>query len=125
MLYFSGAWNQTNRKVYNIPDLGHTNLKQPKQETEHVTPDEEDALVEKLATRKPHAAGSGEWQYQIHDALVMLIDTGARYNESACSFSLRATMLHGSSGCPRAACSPRQSHRHSPPRSKRSRRVKR
>lgn len=82
MLYFSGAWNQTNRKVYNVPDLEYTKLKQPKQKTEYVTPDEEDSLVLKLTTRKPHAAGTGDWQHESHDVLVMLRDTAKQLERS-------------------------------------------
>lgn len=36
-----------------------------------------------LSTRKPHASGTGDWQYEMHDVVVMLLDTGARYNEIA------------------------------------------
>lgn len=81
MLILSGAWNSFNKKVYNIPPLEYTHLKQPKDKTLYLKPEHELALVEFLETRKPIGGGVGDWQHEIHDVLVMLIDTGARYNE--------------------------------------------
>ena len=83
MLIFSGAWNNTNKKLYNVPELEYTKLKQPKSKTEYLSPEDEDELLTYLFERKPHASGTGEWQYEIHDVVVLLLDTGARYNEIA------------------------------------------
>jgi integrase len=34
-------------------------------------------------TRRRHAAGTGDWKYEIHDLVFMYLDTGARYCEIA------------------------------------------
>jgi integrase len=83
MLVFSSAWNRVNRKVYEVPDLDLPKLKQPKQKTSYLSPEQEDLLLTHLLTRTPHAAGTGEWKYEMHDVIAILLDTGARYNEIA------------------------------------------
>ena len=83
MLTFSSAWGRVNPKIYNIPDLSLPKFSQQKQKTDYLSEEDEGRLLSYLLTRKPHASGTGEWQYEMHDAIVMLLDTGARYNEIA------------------------------------------
>lgn len=83
ILIFMGAWNRTNNKVYNVPALETPRLATPKYTTEYLTPEQEEQLTHYLLTRHPHAAGTGHWQYEIHDLVFMYIDTGARYCEIA------------------------------------------
>lgn len=83
MLILSSAWGRVNQKIYNIPKLSLPKFAQQKQRTDYLSEDEESRLRSHLLTRRPHAAGTGDWQYEIHDVVVMLLDTGARYNEIA------------------------------------------
>lgn len=83
ILIFRGAWNQTNKKIYNVPALEAPKFKMPKYATEYLTSEQEERLSEYLLTRRPHACGSGDWQYEIHDLVFMYLDTGARYCEIA------------------------------------------
>src|SRR6185312_11113558 len=46
-------------------------------------PEQEQRLTEYLLTRKPHACGTGDWRYEMHDLVFMYLDTGARYCEIA------------------------------------------
>ena len=83
MLTFSSAWGRVNPKIYNIPELSLPKFSQQKQKTDYLSEKDESRLLSHLLTRKPHASGTGDWQYEIHDIVVMLLDTGARYNEIA------------------------------------------
>jgi integrase len=83
MLTFSSAWGRINPKIYNIPELSLPKFSQQKQKTDYLSEEDESRLLSYLLTRKPHASGTGEWKYEIHDIVVMLLDTGARYNEIA------------------------------------------
>lgn len=83
MLIFKGAWNRTNKKIYNVPDLEAPKIKMPKQATEYLTPEQEGMLTDYLLNRAPHAAGTGELKYEVHDLIFMYLDTGARYCEIA------------------------------------------
>jgi site-specific recombinase XerD len=85
MLTFSSAWGRVNPKIYNVPELSLPKFSQQKQKqkTDYLSEADEDKLLQHLTTRKPHACGTGDWQYEIHDIVVMLLDTGARYNEIA------------------------------------------
>jgi integrase len=83
MLTFSSAWGRVNPKIYNIPELSLPKFSQQKQKTDYLSEEDEGRLLSYLLTRKPHASGTSEWQYEIHDVVVMLLDTGARYNEIA------------------------------------------
>jgi integrase len=83
MLIFSGAWNRTNRKLYNVPELETPKIAMPKYATEYLTPEQEQKLTDYLLNRQPHAAGTGDWRYEIHDLIFMYLDTGARYCEIA------------------------------------------
>lgn len=55
----------------------------PRYAVEYLTPEQEQRLTDYLLTRKPHAAGTGEWKYEIHDLVFLYLDTGARYCEIA------------------------------------------
>jgi integrase len=83
MLTFSSAWGRVNPKIYNIPELLLPKFSQQKAKTNYLSEDDESRLLSYLLTRKPHASGTGDWQYEIHDIVVILLDTGARYNEIA------------------------------------------
>ena len=83
MLTFSSAWGRVNPKIYNIPELNLPKFSQQKQKTDYLSESDEEKLLTHLTTRKPHACGTGDWQYEMHDIVVMLLDTGARYNEIA------------------------------------------
>lgn len=83
MLTLSSAWGRVNSKIYNIPELALPKFSQQKQKTDYLSEDDESRLLAYLLTRTPHASGTGEWQYEVHDVVVMLLDTGARYNEIA------------------------------------------
>lgn len=66
MLIFRGAWNRTNNKIYNVPPLQSPKLPTPKYPTEYLTPKQEQQLTDFLLTRKPHAAGTGDWKRYRH-----------------------------------------------------------
>lgn len=83
ILIFMGAWNRTNKKIYKVPVLEHPKIKIPKYATEYLTPEQEQQLTDYLLHRQPHAAGTGDWRYEIHDLIFMYLDTGARYCEIA------------------------------------------
>lgn len=83
MLIFMGAWNRTNKKVYHVPDLDAPKIKTTKYATEYLTPEQEQQLTDYLLSRQPHAAGTGDWRYEMHDLIFMYLDTGARYCEIA------------------------------------------
>jgi integrase len=83
MLTLSSAWGRVNAKIYNIPELSLPKFSQQKQKTDYLSEDDESRLLSHLLNRRPHAAGTGDWQHEVHDIVVMLLDTGARYNEIA------------------------------------------
>ena len=83
MLIFSSAWNRVNSKIYSVPDLSLPKFAMQKSKTDYLSEADEDRLLSYLLSRKPHASGTGDWQYEVHDVVVMLLDTGARYNEIA------------------------------------------
>ena len=83
MLTFSSAWGRVNSKIYNIPELSLPKFSQQRAKTDYLSEDDESRLLRHLLSRTPHAAGTGDWQFEIHDIVVMLLDTGARYNEIA------------------------------------------
>lgn len=83
MRVFGSAWRRVDAKIYNIPEITLPKFSVPKQRTEYLSEQDEDRLLGYLLTRKPHASGTGEWQFEIHDVVVMLLDTGARYSEIA------------------------------------------
>jgi len=83
MLILSSAWGRVNDKIYNIPELSLPRFAMQKQKTDYLSEVDEDRLLGYLLNRKPHAAGTGDWRYEMHDVVVMLLDTGARYNEIA------------------------------------------
>ena len=83
LLVLSGAWNRVSKKLYNVPDLQLPKLKVPKFKTTYLSPDEEDQLLTYLLTRTPHAGGgTGEWQYEMHDVMVFLIDSGSPFQRT-------------------------------------------
>ena len=83
LLTFSSAWAKVNTKIYNIPELDMPRFSMPKQKTEYLSEADESNLLYYLLNRVPHAAGTGDWKYEVHDVVVLLLDTGARYNEIA------------------------------------------
>jgi integrase len=83
MLILSSAWGRVNDKIYNIPELSLPRFAMQKQKTDYLSEADEERLLGYLLNRKPHAAGTGDWQHEMHDVVVMLLDTGARYNEIA------------------------------------------
>lgn len=83
MLVISGVWNRTNKKVYDVPELDLPKIKQRQGKVTYLSPEDEDKLLTYLLNRTPHAAGTGDWQYEMHDVIALLLDTGARYNEIA------------------------------------------
>jgi integrase len=83
MRTFSSAWRRMDTKIYNVPEISLPKFSVPKQMTDYLSEQDEQRLLTYLLSRKPHAAGTGDWQFEIHDVVVMLLDTGARYNEIA------------------------------------------
>ena len=83
LLILSAAWRRVNNRIYNVPDLLLPRFTMQKQKTEYLSEADEDRLLNYLLSRAPHAAGTGDWRYEIHDVVVMLLDSGARYNEIA------------------------------------------
>ena len=83
MRVFRSAWSRVNTKIYNIPDLTLPKFSVPKQKTDYLSAEDEDRLLTHLFCRKPHACGTGDWEFEMHDVIVLLLDTGARYNEIA------------------------------------------
>jgi integrase len=83
MRIFSAAWRRTDAKIYHVPDLSLPKFPVQKQRTEYLSAADEERLLTYLLNRTPHAAGTGEWQHEIRDVIVLLLDTGARYNEIA------------------------------------------
>jgi integrase len=83
MLILSSAWGRVNDKIYNIPELSLPRFAMQQQKTDYLSEVDEDRLLGYLLNRKPHAAGTGDWQHEVHDVIVMLLDTGARHNEVA------------------------------------------
>jgi integrase len=83
MRVFGSAWRRIDPKLYNVPELALPKFSVPKQKTDYLSEEDEDRLLTYLLTRTPHASGTGDWQHEIHDVVVMLLDTGARYNEIA------------------------------------------
>jgi integrase len=83
MLILSSAWSQVNDKIYNIPELSLPRFAMQNQRTEYLSAADEERLLTYLLNRTAHAAGTGDWQHEIHDVVVLLLDTGARYNEIA------------------------------------------
>jgi integrase len=83
MRVLSAAWRRTDAKLYNAPELSLPKSSVPKQKTDYLSAEDEDRLLTHLVNRKPHASGTGDWQFEIHDVVVLLLDTGARYNEIA------------------------------------------
>lgn len=83
MLILSSAWRRMNSKIYNIPELVLPRFTTQKQKTDYLSEADEQRLLDFLVTRTPHASGTGDWQYEMHDVVVLLLDTGARYNEIA------------------------------------------
>jgi integrase len=79
---FSSAWRRVDAKIYNVPEISLPKFSVPKQKTDYLSEEDEDRLLSYF-NRKPHASGTGDWQFEIHDVVVMLLDTGARYNEIA------------------------------------------
>jgi integrase len=83
ILVFSSAWGRVNSKIYNVPELSLPKFATQKQKTDYLSPEDEDRLLTYLLNRKPHACGTGDWQFEMHDVIVLLLDTGARYSEIA------------------------------------------
>lgn len=83
MLILSSAWRRVNSKIYDVPELSLPRFTMQKQKTEYLSEADEERLLSYLLNRTPHASGTGDWQREIHDVVVMLLDTGARYNEIA------------------------------------------
>ena len=83
MLVLSSAWGRVNSKIYNIPALSLPKFATQKQKTDYLSPEDEYRLLTYLLNRKPHACGTGDWQFEMHDVIVLLLDTGARYGEIA------------------------------------------
>jgi integrase len=77
----SAAWRRVDAKIYNVSELSFPKFSVPKQKTDYLSEEAEERLLTYLLNRAPHAAGTGDWQYEIHDVVVLLLDTGARYNE--------------------------------------------
>lgn len=67
-----------------MPPLEAPKMPTPKYTTEYLTAEEEQKLADFLLTRRPHAAGTGEWKYEMHDLVFLYLDTGARYCEVDC-----------------------------------------
>jgi integrase len=80
---FSAAWRRLDTKIYNVSELSIPRFSVQKQKTEYLSEADEDRLLTYLQNRTPHAAGRGAWQHEIQDVVVLLLDTGARYNEIA------------------------------------------
>ena len=83
MRVFRSAWRRMDVKIYNVPEIMLPKFSVPKQKTDYLSPEDEDRLLSYLLNRTPHASGTGDWQFEIHDVIVLLLDTGARYNEIA------------------------------------------
>ena len=83
MRVLSAAWRRVDTKIYNVPELSLPKFSVPRQKTDYLSEDDEERLLAYLLNRAPHASGTGDWQYEVHDVVVLLLDTGARYNEIA------------------------------------------
>ena len=83
MRTFSSAWRRMDTKIYHVPEISLPKFSVPKQKTDYLSEEDEDRLLTYLLNRTPHASGTGDWQFEIHDVVVLLLDTGARYNEIA------------------------------------------
>jgi integrase len=82
LLYLSGAWNDGNTEIYNIPKLKLPNLPKPPIKTEILSDVDEEKLfhhIEHIRQFKGNAVA--EFRNEIHDIFVTLLDTGMRCNE--------------------------------------------
>jgi integrase len=80
-LYFSGAWNDGNKDIYNISDLKLPTLKKSAMKTEYLSEDDEQKLFTYLATRLNKGLGAGDFKDEVADVFKVLLDTGIRHNE--------------------------------------------
>jgi len=80
---FSASWRRTDATIYNIPELSIPRFSVQNQRTDYLSETDEERLLTYLQSCTPHAAGTGAWQHEIQDVVVLLLDTGARYNEIA------------------------------------------
>lgn len=78
----SGAWNCTNKKIYNVPTLTLPKVRAGKGRTIFFTPDEENQLFTFLRERPIRTYGVGRHN-ELNDVFTLLFDTGARANEIA------------------------------------------
>jgi integrase len=83
MRIFSAAWRRADTRIYHVPDLSLPRFSVQKQKTEYLSAADEERLLTYLLNRTAHAAGAGDWTHEIYDLVVLLLDTGARYNEIA------------------------------------------
>jgi len=83
LLYLSGAWNDCNNKLYNIPDLELPTLQRSPVKTVYMNEDETDKLLDYMRTRKVRGAGAGEQKGDMEDLIIVLLQTGLRHNEVA------------------------------------------
>lgn len=83
MLTFSSAWGRINPKIYNIPELDIPRFSLPKQKTDYLSEADEERLLTHLQARVQRSSGTDDWEHELRDILVLLLDTGARHNEIA------------------------------------------
>jgi integrase len=81
LLYFSGAWNDGNKDIYNIPNLKLPQLKKSPMKTEYLSDKDEQKLFDYLHNRLDKGSGAGDFKGEVEDIFKVLIDTGLRHNE--------------------------------------------
>lgn len=82
LLYLSGAWNDGNTEIYNIPKLKLPPLPLPPMKTEVLSDADEEKLFNHIEfVRKFKGNAVEKFRNEVHDVFVTLIDTGMRCNE--------------------------------------------
>jgi integrase len=81
VLCLSGAWNDGNRDIYNIPNLTIPTLKQSPIKLNYFSDTDEEQLFEHLRTRSERGNAVEMLKDEMHDVFVVLLDTGMRNNE--------------------------------------------
>jgi integrase len=82
LLYLSGAWNDGNTEIYNIPKLKLPTLPKPPMKTEVLTDADEEKLFNHIEhIRKFKGNAVEKFRNEMNDIFITLLDTGMRCNE--------------------------------------------
>jgi integrase len=82
LLYLSGAWNDGNTDIYNIPKLKLPTLPKSPMKTDTLSDVDEEKLFNHIEhVRKFKGNAVEKFRNEIHDVFVTLLDTGLRCNE--------------------------------------------